>query len=241
MNNINRIHDISKKNNSGIGVLDKAVHILSYLSMKGEGGLSEIVSSTGMARSTVYRLLKAMEIHHLVVHTSGRRFALGSRLIGWGEKSKYRTWIECARPILVQLRDVTGVSTQLFVREGNERVCIASEEPFIGLKNTVPLGAVFPLSAGSAGKVLVVWSEGNIIAEEQKTIKKRGWAESVAEREPGVASVSAPVFGPARHLYAAICLSGPIHRLGEHPGQRFSALVVDAAKKIEKTLYDAMR
>jgi DNA-binding IclR family transcriptional regulator len=55
----------------------------------------------------------------------------------------------------------------------------------------------------------------------------------VAEREAGVASVSAPVFGPDGGLRAAVCASGPISRLGEHPGQRLADLVVEAAREIE--------
>jgi DNA-binding IclR family transcriptional regulator len=55
----------------------------------------------------------------------------------------------------------------------------------------------------------------------------------VAEREVGVASVSAPVFGSDGGLRAAVSASGPISRLGEHPGERLADLVVRAARKIE--------
>jgi DNA-binding IclR family transcriptional regulator len=60
--------------------------------------------------------------------------------------------------------------------------------------------------------------------------------ESVAEREAGVASVSAPVFGPGGVLRAAVCASGPISRLGEHPGERLAEKVVAAAREIERAL-----
>ena len=71
---------------------------------------------------------------------------------------------------------------------------------------------------------------------ELEKIRSRGWAESVAEREAGVASVSAPVFGPGGTLRAAVCASGPISRLGEHPGERLAESVVAAAREIEGTL-----
>ena len=45
-------------------------------------------------------------------------------------------------------------------------------------------------------------------------VRRRGWAQSVGEREPGVASVSAPVRGSSGKVIAAISISGPIERMG---------------------------
>ena len=61
---------------------------------------------------------------------------------------------------------------------------------------------------------------------------ERGWAASVAEREPGVASVSAPVFGPDEQVIAAISVSGPIERLTRSPGRRHAGAVVAAATEL---------
>jgi len=105
------------------------------------------------------------------------------------------------------------------------------------LRDTVPVGAVLPLGRGSAGKVLLAWAPGGVDerpeAAELRGISVRGWAESVAEREAGVASVSAPVLGRDGGLRAAVSASGPISRLGERPGERLADLVVEAARKIE--------
>jgi DNA-binding IclR family transcriptional regulator len=87
--------------------------------------------------------------------------------------------------------------------------------------------------------VLLAWGENGserIEAEELGGIRGRGWAESVAEREEGVASVSAPVFGPGGVLSAAVCASGPISRLGERPSERLAEKVVAAAREIERSL-----
>ena len=50
-------------------------------------------------------------------------------------------------------------------------------------------------------------------------VRRRGWAQSVGEREPGVASVSAPVRGPSGRVVAAVSVSGPIERLTRTPGR----------------------
>src|SRR3712207_8724030 len=48
-------------------------------------------------------------------------------------------------------------------------------------------------------------------------VRRRGWAHSIAEREPGVASLSAPVRDPAGVVLGAVSISGPVERLGRRP------------------------
>jgi DNA-binding IclR family transcriptional regulator len=232
------IEVVSSGSKSGVGVLDKAVTILAFLSGDGPTSLSEVVEGTGLPRPTAHRLLSALETHHLVSRRDGR-YVLGLRLLGWGNRAAGVALVERARPVLEGLRDESGESTQLYVREGEQRVCVAAVERVTGLRDTVPVGAIMPLSRGSAGKVLLAWASGGVDgrpdAAQLRGIRVRGWAESVAEREAGVASVSAPVFGDDGRLRAAVSVSGPISRLGESPGQRLSQLVVGAAREIERT------
>jgi DNA-binding IclR family transcriptional regulator len=84
---------------------------------------------------------------------------------------------------------------------------------------------------------LLAWSasgtSGNSVSEaELATVRSRGWAASVAEREPGVASVSAPVLQPDGGIAAALCVSGPVSRLGQAPGKKLSDQVVEAAAEL---------
>jgi DNA-binding IclR family transcriptional regulator len=130
---------------------------------------------------------------------------------------------EGARPALEALRDATGESVQLYVRRGAQRLCVASLDSPHELRTSVPVGALLPLDRGSAGAVL----------RGLPDVLRRGWAESVAERAPGVASVSAPVRAGGA-VVAAVCLSGPIERTSTSPGARFAGAVVDAARRIER-------
>jgi DNA-binding IclR family transcriptional regulator len=101
----------------------------------------------------------------------------------------------------------------------------------------VPIGVPLPLDRGSGGKVLLAFaptsgSEPELSPELQK-VRRRGWAASAGEREPGVASVSAPVLDRRGQVVAAIGVSGPIERVGREPGRRYAAAVVDAARELE--------
>jgi DNA-binding IclR family transcriptional regulator len=208
---------------SGIGVLDKAVAILAAVEAE-PCSLAGLVERTGLSRATAHRLAVALEAHGLLRRDAEGRFAVGLRSMALARAATAALPLaEAALPALEQLRDATGESVQLYVRDGDRRVCIASLESPHGLRTIVPAGAVLPLDAGSGGKVL----------RADPDVGRRGWAESVAEREAGVASVSAPVLGTAG-VVAAVGVSGPIERLTRRPGARYAADVVDAARRIER-------
>ena len=104
--------------------------------------------------------------------------------------------------------------------------------PFAGLRDTVPLGAVMPLTKGSGGRVLLAWADDRdrfeVDTDVLAAVREAGWAATVGEREAGVASVSAPV-RVGEHVVAALGVSGPAERLGPDPGARFAGPVVAAA------------
>ncbi len=78
--------------------------------------------------------------------------------------------------------------------------------------------------------------EARFTATALSAVRRRGWAQSVGEREPGVASVSAPVRGPAGRVVAAVSVSGPIERLTRQPGRLHAQIVCAAAAKLSEVL-----
>jgi DNA-binding IclR family transcriptional regulator len=209
---------------SGVGVLDKAVTILAALERE-PLALAALVEATGISRPTAHRLACALEAHNLVRRDEEGRFALGMRLVALGHAaSDDLNIVEAARPVLEALRDELGESVQLYVRDGDRRVCTLSLESPHGLRTIVALGAALPLEVGSAGKVL------------RGVTGPKGWAESVGEREEGVASVSAPVVDAAGRVIAAVSVSGPIQRTTKAPGRRYGSAVVAAAREVTELI-----
>jgi DNA-binding IclR family transcriptional regulator len=209
---------------SGVGVLDKAMDVLRAVADEPRS-LAELQAATALPRATAHRLAVALEAHGLLRRDADGRFDLGPGLVSLGETAASRfPLVELARPVLDELRDTTGESVQLFVREGPHRRCVLSLESTHGLRWIVPQGALLPLDVGSAGRVL------------SGQMGRRGWVESVGEREPGVASVSAPVTAPDGAVVAALSVSGPIERLTRRPGARFGPVVVDTAAALSAAL-----
>src|SRR5699024_5235901 len=65
-------------------------------------------------------------------------------------------------------------------------------------------------------------------------VRRRRWAQSVAEREQGVASVSAPVASPGGRVIAAVSVSGPIESLTRSPRRIHPQAVLSAAEKLSE-------
>jgi DNA-binding IclR family transcriptional regulator len=204
---------------SNVGVVDKAVSILQALA-DGPLDLAGVQQATGLPRATAHRLAVALEGHHLVRRDAQGRFCLGFELIRLGRAAADAFPLaELAAPVLMSLRDDTGESVQLYVREHLARRCVLSLQSRHALQWVVPVGALLPLEVGSAGKVLY----GGDAPQ---------WAQSVEEREAGVASVSAAVVDRTGAVVAAVSLSGPVERLTRHPGRRFGANVRASAAQV---------
>ncbi len=262
-------------------MLDRCVTLLDLLS-GGPRSLRWLAEASNLPRPTAHRLLVALEAHRLVARDpaagpAAAAFRLGPRLTELAAVAGPELDLaSLAGPVLDRLHRETGESVQLYVRSGDHRLCIAARDAGTGLRDSVPVGALLPLGAGSGGKVLLAWaphgpgsvpSAGNAAGAELAggageiaaargtaaaartgtalepepepaelaAVRGRGWAASVAEREPGVASVSAPVLRDGV-LLAALCVSGPVSRLGQAPGRKLSGPVVRAAADFSRQL-----
>jgi DNA-binding IclR family transcriptional regulator len=215
---------------TAVGTLDKAVSVLEALEQR-PLSLAELVRVSGLPRATAHRLAAALCAHGLAGRDGEGRYVLGPRLVSLGRAAMGdESLAAAAAPALARLRDRTGESVQLYVRHGDSRVCVAALDSPNELRTIVAVGAVLPLERGSAGRLL-----------RGDPPDGAGLAVSVAERAPGVASVSAPVRSTDGTLLAAISVSGPLERLGREPGARLGRAVVEAASEVEAALSPTRR
>ncbi len=229
------------RHSSGIGVLDKAVLVLRQAASS-PVTLAELVERVALPKATVHRIAVALESHGLLRRNESGAWVPGlllTELAAEGEPSL----VTRANPILAQLCRDTGESAQLFERAADARVCTAVAERASGLRDTVPLGARLPMTAGSAAHVLLAWSTGNgadagvldrasFSSKTLAEVRRLGYAHSSAEREAGVASISAPVRDSAGNVLAAVSVSGPVGRLGRRAAPTLVAAVLEAARTL---------
>ncbi len=226
---------------SGIGVLDKAVLVLRQAALS-PATLGELVEGVALPKATAHRIAVALEGHGLLQRNAAGAWTTGPLLaeLAAGNTADLATR---AGPILEMLCQQTGESAQLFERRDDVRVCTAMVERSSGLRDTVPLGARLPMTAGSAAHVLLAWSTGDgadatvpdharFAPKTLADVRFRGYAHSHAEREAGVASISAPVRAEDGTVIAAISVSGPLERLGRRPRAGLVSAVLDAARSL---------
>lgn len=207
---------------SGVGVIDKSMALIDVLS-KGPCTTAQLTERTGITRATVHRLASALELHGMVRRSTDGRFALGYRFVSLARTiDGLDALCDAARPHLRLLSEQSGESAQLYVRDGDDRICVDVAESAHGLRTIVSVGARLTLALGSAGRAL--------------TAPSLGLATSVGEREAGVASVSAPILDQRGDVVAAISVSGPIDRMTIAPAERFGPLVEAAAAAVADDL-----
>jgi DNA-binding IclR family transcriptional regulator len=232
---------------TGVGVLDRCVAILDAVE-QGSRAVPAISKATGLHRATTHRLIKALEHHGFVAKMGGQGYRLGPKLLRLAATATRDLPLrDLAHPVLERLATMSGESAQLYVQDGDRRVCIDAVESANELRTIVEIGAALPLTAGSAGKVFLAFASGSYrqallkrlehpTEDELATIRRLGWAWSAGERQAGVGSVSAPVFAPHGALTAAISVSGPVSRIGRISARRYATGVVAAAGDIERAL-----
>lgn len=222
---------------SGVGVVDKTVALIDAVAA-GALPLADLSESTGIPRATAHRLAVALEHHGVLMRDEFGRFTLGPRTARWAAGLDEVRAI--AEEAVHALRDATGLSAQAYRRIGDQRLCVAAAEPPSGLRDTVPVGSLLTLSAGSGAQVLVAWLDeaerarllvGAAYDEaELATVRRRGWAHSVGQRADGVASISAPIRGAEGGVVLAISVSGPADRLAKPSASLREALLAEVGR-----------
>lgn len=182
----------SQEVTSGVGVLDKAALVLSAVEA-GPASLGDLVARTGLSRATAHRLAVALQAHRLVGRDGDGRFVAGPRLAAGSAAATLwpLPWqvLQAAPTVLAELRDATGESTQLYVRRGAGRVCVAVSERGSGLRDTVPVGAILPMTAGSGAQVLLAFATGGESGGEAAEVPGHGLrAGDAGGRGPRAAS-----------------------------------------------------
>lgn len=225
---------------SGVGVLDKAVALLDAIAAR-PCSLSDLVEATGITRPTAHRLALALEHHRLVTRDEDGLFVPGPHLHTWSLESDALALRAVAA--VTGLRDATGLSAQVYRRIGDSRLCVAAAEPPTGLRDTVPVGSLLTLQAGSAAQILVAWlpeqeqarlaTGAAYSAADLATVRRRGWAHSLGQREPGVGSISVPARDASGRVVAAVSISGPQERL-TRPTREHRELLMSAAEQLTR-------
>lgn len=223
----------------GASALKKGLAVLSSFSWtKNAMTLSEIARDRDLPLPTAARLAKALEEEGFLERDAKtKRYRLGFKCSLLGAIAKKTGVLRMiAAPYMEELKSMFNETVNLYLREGDIRICYEQIESSFNLKRSAKLGDRFPLWAGAAGRCFLAFMKkeevdrilekvepltANTILDKERIyqknseVKEKGYSFSVAEREEGVSSVAAPIFDASMQPVACLTVSGPTSRFSE--------------------------
>lgn len=195
----------------GVAAVERALSILNaFRASDSSLTLNEIARRTGLYKSTILRLIATLMQQHCIVRLEDGSYQLGSMLLHWG--GLYQAALRMddhVPPVLRRLVQETGEGASFFTREGSLRVCLFRVDSPRSVRDHIRTGDRLPLDRGAAGRVLASFDRSLTSPEKFPT---QPYLMTVGEREPDIAAIAAPVFGPSGSLRGALALSGPAAR-----------------------------
>ena len=224
--------------------------------------LSGIAKTMGVPRSTAFRLLYTLESMGFVERVRGDRgYRLCTRILTLGfEYLASLDIVDVSRPFLELLRDDTGASSHLAVRDGREIIILSRVPTRHPLTSTAVIGGRRPAHATPMGRMMLCeLPEAEIealyrgaalkpytdqtpttVAQLLAILRKdraRGFVVSRGSFEIGGASIAAPIRNAAGEIVAAIEIAGPNPAFNlDELDTRLKDLVCKAAREISARL-----
>lgn len=191
------------------GVLERGVSILeSFDSDALRLSLGDLAGRTGLDKATLLRLLGVLVRSRLVHRFDNGDYALGAATLHMG--MLYRQTFDLGariQPVLRNVMQQTGETAALYVRSGDERICLYRENTLQEVRHHVEVGTRLPLSAGgSSAHILLAYTGGT--TPHAKTIHEKGYVMTRAERVAEMASVAVPVFDADGTFIGAMVVLG---------------------------------
>jgi len=247
---------------SQVTTIDRLVKVLDcFTQERPTWSLAELAAQLGLPKSTLHRFLVGLEAHGILRQDpTGKRWRLGYRLFTWGRLvEEDATLREIAKPVMRELMDASGETAILTVYQGGEVICIEKCETSHPVRLRMDVGSRRGAHAGASSKILMAYlpeEEIQAILEEKglpqlcantitdldelkaelARIRKRGWADSLEETDPGAWGVATPIRDHRGQVTAAVGLAGPTMRHNKEKVRQYVTLCIQAADKISSLL-----
>lgn len=248
---------------SGVQSLERAFAILRALAV-GPAGVTDLADRVDLPKSTVSRLLSALEEEGVVAQLeTGGEYRLGQGLVDLaGASAPGNNLVAAARPFLIDLTDLTNETSGVSVLDGDEVYYLEHVETDDQIQVKSWTGESLPLHCVASGLVLLAHSDDDfvdeylsnplesftpktittpaVIRQRLENIRRDGFVWVRQELDPELCSVAAVALGPSGTPEAALHVHGPSYRFppDESDTDKFGRLVLDAAGKLSTQLAD---
>jgi DNA-binding IclR family transcriptional regulator len=241
---------------SRVQSIERAFLVLGALA-DGPVGVTEVAGHVGLPKSTVARLLAALETEGACEQLPGEtRYRLGPRMAELASGlHDARGLVAMAHPALVDLAAETGEAAGLSVPDGRTVHYVDQVDSPNPVQVRDWTGSRIPMHAVSSGQVFLAYLPPPALArflaeplesftpttlldaaallERLRHIRRDGYAWVREEFATGIASVAAPIAGANGEIVAAVHLHGPTYRFPAAGREaEIAATVVEAGARI---------
>lgn len=239
--------------------ITRAVLVLKLLARQADVGLRlvDLAQAAELTRPTMHRLLKALVAQGMAVQDAAtRRYRLGPLVFELGLAAAHRFNLrDLSTATLADLARVTGDTTFLFVRSGDDAVCINRIQGTYPVQTpALPLGSRQPLGVSAGGLALLaalpaaeqkriieavaprLGAYGELDADDVRThcalVAKVGYAHIANRAVPGISALGVPVYGESGLLLAAVTVAATHNRMTDARVREIVPLLRGAAQAI---------
>ncbi|MBB4199465.1 DNA-binding IclR family transcriptional regulator/sugar lactone lactonase YvrE [Rhodoblastus sphagnicola] len=246
----------------GTALITKACDILDLVGgSAGPVGVQDLVEATGLAKSTLYRIVSALTARGLLrSDVDGHGLALGYHFLDLAQNVwAYPDLVTTASMELRHLRDMTGETAYLAVLSGHGVVSMAKYVGAHANSSMTPLGVSKPLHCTSQGKAILAFlpqrkadrlieglrfeactphtiTHPDLLRRQLDIIRQRGFSVDDQEIVLNARCVGAPVYDAEGRCVAAISVAGPSYRMTLERIEQLGPELIDAARRIGAAL-----
>ena len=254
--------ETEKSDKYSVPGLERGLKILAQFSRETPTlSAPELARRLQVPRTTIFRLLVTLENLGFVERlNNGRDFQLGTAVLRLGfEYLASLSITELSRPILERLRNDTGYSSNLVIRDGRDIVYVQKMAPVSVFSSSVHIGTRLPAHATVLGRVLLshhtleelraLYPEENLrtfnphtpptvpdLYRLVQTDKARGYVLEEGFFETNISSIAAPVFDESGRVVAAMGMTVPALHVPELDRDMLVAKVKASARELSLAL-----
>lgn len=231
-----------KKNVPGTQSFSRFMDLLQHICDRtSPPNLSDLMQESDLTRPTLYRSLAALEAEGLITQTSDKRYHPGTRLVTLARSAlKDMDIRSLARPQLEHLRDATGETVHLAIRNGNELVYIEKIESHAMVRMASTIGTSVPFHSTSVGKAFLsalspeeadaliaqlplpkitsyTTTDPVRLSRRVADARTAGFVLDDQENEIGIVCYGAPIRDASGYPVASVSVSVPLFRNRDNP------------------------
>jgi DNA-binding IclR family transcriptional regulator len=241
-----------------VGVIRKVLSILELLDSVPNGlQLNQIAEETGINKSTAHRFLSHLESEGYLFRDGHSNYMVGTKLSRLGSGASFQaTLSKLARPVMENLRKLTGETVNLAILDGIDVIYIDVLETGHTFRLVTQIGSHLPFYTTSLGKAMVAsitdparleellsrvefesTATGTIkniarLKKQLAVVRRQHYAFDDEEAVAGVRCVGAPIIETNGEVAAAISISAPVVRFTNDRVPMFSRELCKSAREI---------